>query len=214
MGTTSSKPRASQFISRTPFPADSLPLCYHPALPLGPKHLESHQPMSTHLAGGKELVTLSLCLWLLLSSTGPCCVTRACCVLGPGFIAPAPARAEVTAPSRNRNCEAKFPPCPCRALLHFIPAPLPTGSTPNSAFLKGTSIARDDKGAILVNLVSASRVSQLPPHPFPLITALIAFVPLAHANQRAQCFCCGGCGHLPGGSARWGQLQHPPPTSG
>lgn len=28
------------------------------------------------------------CLWLLLSSTGPCFVPRACCVLGPGFIAP------------------------------------------------------------------------------------------------------------------------------
>lgn len=55
---------------------------------LAPSTWKSQQPMSTHLAGGKELVTLSLCLWLLLSSTGPCCIPRACCVLGPGFIAP------------------------------------------------------------------------------------------------------------------------------
>uniref|UniRef100_A0A663E6C1 FAD/NAD(P)-binding domain-containing protein n=1 Tax=Aquila chrysaetos chrysaetos TaxID=223781 RepID=A0A663E6C1_AQUCH len=34
----------------------------------------------------------------------------------------------------------------------FVLAPLPAGVFPNSAFLKGTSIARDDSGSILVDL--------------------------------------------------------------
>uniref|UniRef100_A0A8C0HLB1 Uncharacterized protein n=1 Tax=Buteo japonicus TaxID=224669 RepID=A0A8C0HLB1_9AVES len=37
-------------------------------------------------------------------------------------------------------------------LQSFVLAPLPAGVFPNSAFLKGTSIARDDSGAILVDL--------------------------------------------------------------
>lgn len=41
-------------------------------------------------------------------------------------------------------------------LQSFVLAPLAAGVFPNSAFLKGTSIARDDSGAILVDLVSAN----------------------------------------------------------
>lgn len=165
MGTTSSKPRASQFISRTSFPAVSFPLCYHPAFPLGPKHLEK-SAAHEHTLGRRKGAGLHSCC-----AFGSCCapqvpaelperaVSWALVLLPLQWLSTSPSTghcSKCSAPSRNRNYEVKFPPCPCRASLHFIPAPLPTGSTPNSAFLKGTSIARDDQGAILVNLVSAS----------------------------------------------------------
>uniref|UniRef100_A0A663MK23 Apoptosis inducing factor mitochondria associated 3 n=1 Tax=Athene cunicularia TaxID=194338 RepID=A0A663MK23_ATHCN len=40
----------------------------------------------------------------------------------------------------------------------FVLVPLPAGVFPNSAFLKGTSIARDDSGAILVNLCMQTNI--------------------------------------------------------
>uniref|UniRef100_A0A8B9VEY4 FAD/NAD(P)-binding domain-containing protein n=1 Tax=Anas zonorhyncha TaxID=75864 RepID=A0A8B9VEY4_9AVES len=90
------------------------------------------------------------------------------------------------------------------------------GALPSSEFLKGTSIARDSSGAILVDLVSASRVavvhaeSLLSPH----CTNCFFFVSLVHANQHPQRVCCGGCGLLSCSAARRGAFQHPPPTGG
>lgn len=156
MGTTSSKPRASQFISRTPFPAVPFPLCYHPALPLGPKHLEK-SAAHEHTLGRRKGAGYTLAVPLALAELHRSLLhSQSVLCPGPWFYCPctgsAPAQAQLTAPS------ALFQAGTGTVGPNFvlIPAPLPTGSIPSSAFLKGTSIARDDKGAILVDLVSAS----------------------------------------------------------
>ena len=123
--------------------------------------------------GGRKGAThaLSVALARLLSSIGHCCVVGARLVLGSGFIDPGLAQHQperwslLRAALLRAGCTGTAGSCllwsqvsspPLQSFAASVLAPLPAGAFPSSAFLKDTSIARDDRGAILVDLVSAS----------------------------------------------------------
>lgn len=122
-----------------------------------------------------------------------------CCERGPGS---APASAQGQHPSLGTRMGPSIHP--------LLSAP---GVSPASDFLKGSPVALDSHGAVLVDLVRMLR-PWLCHHCSCLHPLTAPCPPTAHEDQRLEGLCCRRCGCLPGRSAGGRENRHQPLAGG